>query len=87
MGGLKRALRLHRLNIIYAVAHWSFKDSLALFFDLALGTGMFIGMFHWLADLTPQALAVWFGRTVCGLFLMYYLLTLASASKTWFANA
>ncbi|MEQ8174211.1 MAG: hypothetical protein ABRQ26_03995 [Syntrophomonadaceae bacterium] len=87
MGGLKRALQLHRLNIIYAAAHWSFKDSLALFFDLALGIGMFIGMLHWLAGLAPQALAVWFGRTVCGLFLMYYLLTLASASKTWFANA
>jgi hypothetical protein len=87
VGGLKRALQLHRLNIKFAAAHWSFKDSLALGFDLVLGIAMFIGMQHWLAGLAPRALAVWFSGTICGLFLIYYLFTLASASKTWFANA
>lgn len=86
MGGLKRVLQLLRLNITFTAAHWSFRDTLGLLLDFILGIAMFFGMLHWMGGLAPQTIAVWFFRTLCGLFLIYYLFTLASASKTWFTN-
>lgn len=87
MGGMSKTLQLHRLNISNTITHWSWRNSLALLADLALGLGMFLGMHHWLKPLEPQVVQSLLSKTICGLFLIYFLYSLASSSRTWFSSA